>query len=128
MIITMILTQLSSELLNQYEQMYFIYLCRFRFGNLSNPSNTTWTVNVGTTFTNILSEHDSCAFSNMTRTNPNPKLYQKFVINNGLSYACSARPYNSYNLSNCSINNGTDCDCFNATAGVVTLEGLQVSF
>ena len=103
--------------------MYLICLCRFRFVYLSN---TTWTVNIDTRFTNVLSENDICAFSNMTRANPNQKLYQQFVIQRGLSYACAARPYNSYNISNCS-DSDVYCSCFSATGAVVTLQGLQVS-
>ena len=118
--IMILLTLLSSEVLNQYELMYLICVCRFRFVSLTN---TTWTVNIATTFTNIdWSEYNNCTFSNMTRTHPNRNLYQPFVINKDLSYACAAHPYNIYNSPNCS-----DCDCYD-TQATVTLQGLQVSF
>ena len=91
-------------------------------------TNTTWTVNIDTTFTNIAwFGHDTCTFSNMARVNPNQNLYQQFVINRGLSYACAAHSYNAYNSSNDTV----DCSCcdfdiitVNAT---VALQGLQVS-
>lgn len=35
-------------------------------------------------------------FDNITRVNPSKNLYQPFEINVGLSYACSAKPYNRY--------------------------------
>lgn len=86
----------------------------------ANVTNTTWTVNIDTMFTNILSGNVNCTFSNMERINPSQNLYQQFVINRGLSYACAAHSYNLYN------SNITDCECciVNVT---VALQGLQVS-
>lgn len=94
----------------------------------ANVTNTTWTVNIETTFTNIAwSNHDTCTFSNMTRIDSNRNIYQQVVVNRGLSYACAAHSYNVYNSSN----NIADCDCcaVNATVikATVALQGLQVS-